>query len=82
MIATTENVSRGGFRFKSRLKYPMGTSVEAALPYTPGAANIFVPANIVYVDEKPTDEMYSHGVAYKLSEMATSLTGMRIERPL
>ncbi len=81
-IATTENISRGGFRFKSRLRYPIGTSVEAALPYTPGAANIFVPANIVYVDEKPTDGLFSHGVAYKISEMATSLTGMRIERPI
>jgi PilZ domain len=81
-IASTENISRGGFRFKSRRRYPSGTVVEAALPYTPGAANIFAPAKIVYADEQPTDELYSHGVAYIVGEMATSLTGLRIERPL
>jgi hypothetical protein len=80
-IATTENVSRGGFRFKSRQRYALGTIIEAALPYTPGAANIFAPAQIVYADETPEGELYAHGVAYKLTEMATSLTGLRIERP-
>ncbi len=80
-LATTENVSRGGFRFKSRRRYGLGTIVEAALPYTPGAANIFAPAQIVYADETPVEELYAHGVAYKLTEVATSLTGLRIERP-
>ena len=80
-LATTENVSRGGFRFKSRRRYALGTIIEAALPYTPGAANIFAPAQIVYADEAPVGELYAHGVAYKLTEMATSLTGLRIERP-
>jgi hypothetical protein len=79
--ATTENVSRGGFRFKSRRRYALGTIIEAALPYTSGAANIFAPAQIVYADEVPLEELYAHGVAYKLTEMATSLTGLRIERP-
>jgi hypothetical protein len=80
-LATTENVSRGGFRFKSRRRYALGTIIEAALPYTPGAANIFAPAQIVYADETPVEELYAHGVAYKLTEMATSLTGLRIKRP-
>jgi hypothetical protein len=80
-LATTENVSRGGFRFKSRRRYARGTIIEAALPYTPGAANIFAPAQIVYADETPVEELYAHGVAYKLTEVATSLTGLRIERP-
>jgi hypothetical protein len=80
-LATTENVSRGGFRFKSHRRYGIGTIIEAALPYTPGAANIFAPAQIIYADEAPTEELYAHGVAYKLTEVATSLTGLRIERP-
>ena len=80
-LTTTENVSRGGFRFKSRRRYALGTIIEAALPYTPGAANIFAPAQVVYADEAPVEELYAHGVAYKPTEMATSLTGLRIERP-
>ncbi len=80
-LATTENVSRGGFRFKSRRRYALGTIIEVALPYTPGAANIFAPAQVVYADETPVGELYAHGVAYKLTAMATSLTGLRIERP-
>ncbi len=80
-LATIENVSRRGFRFKSRRRYALGTIIEAALPYTPGAANIFAPAQVVYADETPVGELYAHGVAYKLNEVATSLTGLRIERP-
>jgi hypothetical protein len=80
-LATTENISRGGFRFRSRRRYALGTVIEAALPYTPGAANIFAPAQIVYAEESPVEELYAHGVAYQLTEVATSLTGLRIERP-
>jgi hypothetical protein len=80
-LATTENVSRGGFRFMSRRRYPQGTIIEVALPYTPGAANIFAPAQIVYASEAPEGGLHAHGVAYKLSAVATSLTGLRIERP-
>jgi hypothetical protein len=80
-LATTENVSRGGFRFMSCRRYTRGMIVEAALPYTAGAANIFAPAQIVYADKTPVAGLYAHGVAYKLSDLATSLTGLRIERP-
>jgi hypothetical protein len=80
-LATTEDVSRGGFRFKSRRRYAPGTIIEAALPYTAGAANIFAPALIVHADQVPVGELYAHGTAYRHTEMATSLTGLRIERP-
>jgi hypothetical protein len=80
-LATTENVSRGGFRFRSRRRYVPGTIIEAALPYTAGAANIFAPAEIVHADQTPVGELYAHGTAYKHTDTATSLTGLRIERP-
>jgi hypothetical protein len=80
-IAVTENISRGGFRFKSRKRYEKGTVVEAALPYMHGAANIFAPARIVYWEEVPEEGLFAHGVAYVPAEMATSLTGLRILRP-
>ena len=80
-MAATDNISRGGFRFKSQRRYEPETIIEAALPYTRGAANIFAPARIVYVEDEPTEGMYAHGVAYLPAEMATSLTGLRIQRP-
>lgn len=56
-VVTSENISRGGFRVRSDKDYPLGTVVEAALPYSPGAANIFTPARLVYkLDEAPSLE--------------------------
>jgi hypothetical protein len=80
-VVPTENISRGGFRFVSLKDYPLGTIVEAALPYSPGAANIFTPARIVYKEEVTAKGMYAHGVAYVPSPLAPSLTGMRITLP-
>ncbi len=45
-IVATENVSRGGFRFKTSKVFPEGCRVEVALPYSPGAGNIFVSARV------------------------------------
>lgn len=63
-IARTVNVSRGGFRFKSHKGYGQGWVIEAALPYSPGAANIFTPGRIVYVGELPAENIYVYGVMY------------------
>lgn len=63
-IARTVNVSRGGFRFKSRKGYGRGWVIEAALPYSPGAANIFTPGRIVYSDEVSEEGFYVFGVMY------------------
>ncbi len=60
----TENVSRGGFRFLSHKDYPIGASIEAALQYSPGAANIFTPARIVYKEPRAIEGTFAHGVAY------------------
>jgi len=51
-VVTSENISRGGFRIRSDKDYPLGTVVEAALPYSPGAPNIFTPARLVYKSEE------------------------------
>lgn len=63
-IATTEDVSRGGFRFTSSRSYTVGTLIEAALPYVEGAANIFAQARIAHAEELPGKGFYVYGVAY------------------
>jgi len=64
-VVPTINVSRGGFRFTSRSHYPVGSMIEAALPFTRDAANIFAPGRIVYAGEAPGEEgVHVYGVAY------------------
>ncbi len=63
-VVRVENVSRGGLRFSSPKTYYAGSGIEVAVPYTPGAANIFVPARIVRTQEKPNSELKEYGVAY------------------
>lgn len=46
-LVEVENVSRGGLCFVSPKRYLNGSSVEVALPFEPGAANVFVPARVV-----------------------------------
>jgi hypothetical protein len=58
-----EDVSRGGFRFKSRETYPAGMSIEAAVPFARNSINIFVAARIVYHQELPHG-FHRYGVAY------------------
>jgi hypothetical protein len=58
-----ENVSRGGFQFKSREAYPTGMSVEAAVPYAKNSVNIFVAARIAYHQEL-LGGFHRYGVAY------------------
>jgi hypothetical protein len=63
-IVVTENVSRGGFRFRSKKHYAEGWLIEAALPYSPGGANIFAAARIMYAEELGTSGESVYGVAY------------------
>jgi hypothetical protein len=62
-IVECEDVSRGGFRFKSRKAYPEGTRVETAVPYAKSSVNIFVSARIAYT-QALSGGFYRHGVAY------------------
>ncbi len=63
-MAVCENVSRQGIAFRSRRKYDEGAQLEVAVPYTPGTANVFVPAIVVHVRALPTAGLYRHGVKY------------------
>ena len=63
-VVKTINVSRGGFRFRSRTRYREGTMIEAALPYSPGGANVFAPGKIVYAAPMPGGDMNVYGVMY------------------
>ena len=62
-VVECEDVSRGGFRFKSREMYPTGMPIEAAVPFVKNSVNIFVAARIAY-QQGLTEGFYRHGVAY------------------
>jgi PilZ domain len=72
-VATTINVSRGGFRFKSSKGYGEGWVIESALPYSKSGANIFTPARVVYVGEASGEKAYIYGVMY-LPRMQAEVT--------
>ena len=65
-VVVTEDVSRGGLRFKSRKHYPQGSLIEVALPYSPTGANIFTSARIVRAQERPGEGLVEYGVAFTL----------------
>jgi len=62
-VVECEDVSRGGFRFKSREIYPAGMPIEAAVPFVKNSINIFVAARIAY-HQGLSEGFYRHGVAY------------------
>jgi len=63
-VVACEDMSRGGLRFKSTRNYFEKTMIDVAVPYSPGDQAIFVPAQIVYVQELPEQKMYRCGVMY------------------
>lgn len=63
-IVTCEDMSRGGLRFKSTKRYYDRTLIEVAVPYIPGQPAIFVPAQIVFFQELPEQQLFRYGVAY------------------
>jgi len=62
-LAVCENMSRGGLCFRAKRPLKVDDILEVAVPYTKGAANIFVPARVVYVQEVPGAGLYRHGAA-------------------
>ena len=48
------DMSKGGVRFRSRRDFAQGLLVRAAVPYNPGAANIFVAARITWCRSQPS----------------------------
>jgi hypothetical protein len=67
-MAVCENVSQEGIAFRTRNKYREGAQVEVAVPYTPGMANVFVPAVVIHVRALPTAGLYRHGARYLRKE--------------
>ncbi len=63
-LAVCENMSRGGLCFRTRRRYSENDILEVAVPYTKGAANIFVPARVIYVQEVLSAGLHRHGAAY------------------
>jgi hypothetical protein len=63
-VLDVNDVSRGGISFTTRMYLAPGTKIEVAVPYSPGMANIFVPAEIVRLKPIPDKNLYEYGVAY------------------
>jgi hypothetical protein len=62
-VVECEDVSRGGFRFKSRRAFPEGARIEVAVPYAKSSNNIFVGARIAYA-QPLSGGFFRYGVAY------------------
>jgi hypothetical protein len=62
-VAQVLDISRGGVCFRSKHQYAVNTWIQLAVPYTPGAANIFVPGRIVWHKET-ADSQHTYGVQY------------------
>jgi len=58
-----DDISKGGFRFTCTRRFPEGTRVETAIPFTKNSTNIFSTATIVRCLEMP-DGQFQHGVAH------------------
>jgi len=63
-IVACEDMSRAGLRFKSSREYFEKTLIEVAVLYSQGDQAIFVPAQIVYVQELPEQKLYRCGAMY------------------
>ena len=69
-IVACEDMSKGGLRFKSSKNYYAKSLIEVAVPYQPGQPAIFVPAQIVFVEELPEQRLFRCGVQYLKATMA------------
>jgi hypothetical protein len=64
-LAVCEDISPIGMCFRSKRRFDTDTPIEVAVPYSPDAANIFLPARIVYSEEIPKAGLFRHGTAYR-----------------
>jgi hypothetical protein len=64
-LAVCEDISPLGVCFRSKRRYECQTAVEVAVPYSPDAANIFLPARIIYSEEVPRAGSFRHGTEYR-----------------
>jgi hypothetical protein len=64
-LAVCEDISPIGMCFRSKRRFDADASIEVAVPYSPAAANIFLPARIVYSEELPKAGLFRHGTEYR-----------------
>jgi len=62
-IVEVLDISRGGVSFRGARAYQVNSWIQFAVPYSPGAANIFVSGRIAWRKDL-ADERYEHGVQY------------------
>ncbi len=63
-LAVCEDISPVGMCFRSKRRYDTNAAIEVAVPYSPEAANIFLPARVVYSEEMPKAGLFRHGTEY------------------
>jgi hypothetical protein len=63
-LAVCEDISPIGLCFRSKRQYHVNAAVLVAVPYAPDAANIFLPARIIYSEEIPKAGLFRHGTEY------------------
>lgn len=64
-LAVCEDISPVGMCFRSKRRYDNDSAIEVAVPYSPDAANIFLPARIVYSEQMPKAGLFRHGTEYR-----------------
>lgn len=64
-LAVCEDISPMGMCFRSKRRYDAGAVVDVAVPYSPDAANIFLPATVVYSEQIPKAGLFRHGTEYR-----------------
>ena len=64
-LAVCEDISPVGMCFRSKRRYNAETAIGVAVPYSPEAANIFLPARVIYCEEMPKAGLFRHGVEYR-----------------
>ena len=64
-LAVCEDISPIGMCFRSKRRYDTKAIIQVAVPYSPDAANIFLPAHVVYSEEMPRAGLFRHGVEYR-----------------
>lgn len=63
-VLELNDISRGGVCFTTDKHLVPGTRFEIATPYSPGKANIFIPAAVVRLKPIPDQNLYEYGAAY------------------
>jgi hypothetical protein len=63
-LAVCEDISPIGMCFRSKRRYDSQSLIQVAVPYSPDAANIFLPARIIYSEEMPKAGLFRHGTEY------------------